>query len=94
MAEKAFDDRMIIFADGSSGEYDAVILATGYRPDLRRLLPDCSDLLTEEGAPLRSGPDSGRDGLFFCSYRVSPTGQFREIGIEARGIADAAMRSR
>jgi len=29
----------------------------------------------------------GKDGLYFCGYWVSPTGQIREIGLDARKIA-------
>src|ERR1700743_1165177 len=30
----------VVFADATSGKFDAIILATGFRPDLRRLIPD------------------------------------------------------
>jgi hypothetical protein len=30
----------VVFADRTTENFDAVILATGFRPDLRRLLPD------------------------------------------------------
>ncbi|MGV6847743.1 MAG: flavin-containing monooxygenase [Marinibacterium sp.] len=79
----------VTYRDGEAEDCDAILLATGYRPDLRKLLPDCADLLSPGGQPVSSGADSGRDGLFFCSYRVSPTGQLREIGIEAAAIAEA-----
>ena len=89
---QSFEDQTAVFEDGSHGKFDAVILATGFRSDLRKLLPDCSDLLTQDGAPKLSGGSSGRDGMFFCSYRASPTGQLREIGLEANAIADSALR--
>lgn len=89
---QSFEDQTAVFEDGSHGKFDAVILATGFRSDLRKLLPDCSDLLTHDGAPKLSGGSSGRDGMFFCSYRASPTGQLREIGLEANAIADSALR--
>ncbi|WP_088626059.1 NAD(P)/FAD-dependent oxidoreductase [Oceanicola sp. 22II-s10i] len=83
-----FDGWTISFADGRAEDYDAVILATGYRPDLRSLLPDAQDLLDAGGAPLASGADSGRDGLYFCSFRQSPYGQLYNMGREAEAIAD------
>ena len=91
-AIKQFEQSQVEFVDGSKETFDAVILGTGFQPDLSRLIPDLTDLLTQEGAPRASGALSGRDGLFFCSYIASPTGQLREIGIEARGIAAAVAR--
>lgn len=85
-----FDGGVVVFTDGTHAAFDAVILATGYRPDLRPLLPDVEGVLDEAGLPRVSGGSTARPGLFFCSFRVAPTGQLREIGIEARRIAKQA----
>ena len=29
----------------------------------------------------------GKDGLYFCGYWISPTGQIREISLDAKKIA-------
>ena len=65
------------------------ILATGFHPDLRTLLPEATRVLSGSGAPLVSGRATAEAGLFFCGAIVSPTGQLRQIAIEARSIADA-----
>ena len=70
--------------------FDAIILATGFRPDLRSLLPDAKGALNAAGAPLVSGRATSELGLFFCGAIPSALGQFRQIGIEASRIADAA----
>lgn len=70
--------------------FDAVILATGFRPDLQPLLPDAPDTLDAQGRPRVTGQSSSATGLFFCGQHPSPTGQLREIGIEARRIARLA----
>jgi cation diffusion facilitator CzcD-associated flavoprotein CzcO len=70
--------------------FDAVILATGFRPDLRALLPDAKDVLNATGAPLVSGQMTAEPGLFFCGAIPSALGQFRQIGVEATRIAAAA----
>ena len=70
--------------------FDAVILATGFRPDLRPLLPDVKGVLSDTGEPLVERRPTAEPGLFFCGAIASPTGQLREIGIEATRIADAA----
>ena len=83
------DGGQIHFADGASSGFDGIVLATGYKPDLREMLPDHGALLGETGAPATSGAKSGADGLFFCGYKVVPTGHLREIAIEAGEIADS-----
>ncbi|MEO8810929.1 MAG: NAD(P)/FAD-dependent oxidoreductase [Rhodanobacter sp.] len=76
----------VAFADGAQ-PFDAVILATGFRPDLRALLPGSPDVLDARGLPLVTGRATSEPGLFFCGQRVVATGQLREIGIEATRIA-------
>jgi cation diffusion facilitator CzcD-associated flavoprotein CzcO len=82
----------VVFADGRSEKFDAIILATGFRPDLRRLIPDVGGVLDKHGMPLVTGQATNAPGLYFCGQITSPTGQLREIGLEARRIADAAKR--
>jgi hypothetical protein len=42
------------------------------------------------GMPLATGRATSLPGLYFCGQITSPTGQLREIGLEAQRIADAA----
>ena len=83
-----FEGAEAVFADGRRQAVDAVVLATGYDCDLRPLLPDAGAALDARGRPLVSGGPSGVPGLWFCSYRVTPSGQFRQAGVEARAIAE------
>jgi cation diffusion facilitator CzcD-associated flavoprotein CzcO len=78
----------VVFADGKQEAFDAVILATGFRPDLRRLLPGL-DVFDAQGMPRVTGKPSA-PGLYFCGQITVPTGQLREISIEAEQIADSA----
>ncbi len=90
----SFGPKTVAFAKSSPEPFDAVILATGFRPDLRALLPYARGVLSDAGRPLVSGRPTAEPGLFFCGAITSPTGQLREIGIEARRIADAAAADR
>ncbi|HUI61575.1 MAG TPA: hypothetical protein VLX90_15210, partial [Steroidobacteraceae bacterium] len=63
----------VIFDDGRPRRFDALVLATGFRPGLERLL--------------EPGISASAPGLHFCGFKVTPTGMFREIGIEAERIA-------
>ena len=78
------------FKQSPAERFDAIVLATGFRPDLRVLLPDAKGVLNAAGAPLVSGRATAEPGLFFCGAIPSALGQFRQIGIEATRIAAAA----
>jgi cation diffusion facilitator CzcD-associated flavoprotein CzcO len=80
----------VVFSETGPEAFDAIILATGFRPDLRALLPDAACVLDPVGKPLVSGKSTSAPGLFFCGAIASPTGQLREIGIEAERIAKLA----
>jgi cation diffusion facilitator CzcD-associated flavoprotein CzcO len=80
----------VVFADGKSEPFDAIILATGFRPDLRRLIPGNDGLFGPLGLPRVTGKPSAMPGLYFCGQITVPTGQLREIGIEAKRIAASA----
>ena len=81
-----------MFADATQEKFDAIILATGFRPDLRQLIPDVDGVFDAHGMPLVTGRATAAPGLYFCGQITAPTGQFREIGLEARRIADDARR--
>jgi indole-3-pyruvate monooxygenase len=72
------------FADGSDEAFDAVVLATGFRPALAEIV-DVPGILDDDGLPR---PDA-LPGLFFVGYRNVATGLLREIGIEAEAAAKA-----
>lgn len=82
----------VAFADATLEKFDAVILATGFQPDLRRLIPDVEGVFDRQGMPLQTGRATNAPGLYFCGQTTSPTGQLREIGLEAQRIADSARR--
>ena len=80
----------VVFSDQAVQKFDAVILATGFRPDLRELLPNVNGVLSREGKPLVTGRATNERGLYFCGLVASATGQLREIGLEARRISELA----
>ncbi len=83
----------VVFVDSPAEPFDSLILATGFRPDLRQLLPNTRGVFDAHGMPLVTGQATAEPGLFFCGLIASPTGQLREIGIEARRIAQIAAAS-
>lgn len=81
------------FVDGRTESFEAIILATGYRPALDRLIDGFEHISDERGRPHRFGAETGVAGLFFVGFRNTPTGALREIAIEAPRVA-AAIRER
>jgi len=78
----------VLFTNGSTRRFDAVVLATGYRPGLDAFLENAASVCDERGVPLASGDRTALPGLYFCGFRVTATGLLREIGLEARRIAE------
>lgn len=80
------NDRNVVFQGGNTEKFDAIVLATGFRPALEDFLPDYEELFGE-GGPTDGRIHPHRDGLYFCGFHVVPTGHLREIGLEAQSIA-------
>lgn len=78
----------VAFSDGRERAFDAVVLATGYRPEVSELIPQVDETVAPGGAPVASGQEL-LPGLYVCGFYVSRTGMLREIGIEARRIAES-----
>jgi indole-3-pyruvate monooxygenase len=76
----------VAFTDGTTAEYDAVVLATGYTPVLDFLPPGIAPAGNAQALP-REGREA-KPGLFFCGFDVAVTGMLRQIGIEAEAIAE------
>ena len=72
-----FDGAEARFVDGRAARFDAVVLATGYRPRL--------DFLA--GAPSPGASEARAQRLHYCGFDVVATGMLRQIAIEARAIA-------
>ena len=68
-----------------SETFDAIILATGFRPDLRRLIPDVDGVFDAHGMPLVTGQATSAPGLYFCGQITSPTGRSARLPAEAIG---------
>ena len=86
-----FTETGALFADGGADEFDAVVLATGYRPALEDIVA-VPGVLDDEGYP-RDWKGSAHPGLFFVGYQQPSTGLLREIAIQAEAVAAAIARA-
>lgn len=82
-----FTEDGVIFSDGKSQPFDAVILATGYHVELNHLIKGSDTLFDSRGAPIDSGHATAKPGLYFCGFYNSASGLLRQIRIEATQIA-------
>jgi len=79
-----FTETGALFADGSSADFEAAILATGYRPALAEIV-DIPEAVGEDGGP----SERAYPGLYFVGYKQPATGLLRQIAIEAEAVAVA-----
>ncbi|HET7660823.1 MAG TPA: NAD(P)/FAD-dependent oxidoreductase [Oryzihumus sp.] len=90
-----FDGSRVLLADGSAVEPEVVIAATGYRRGLEPLVGHLG-VLDRTGRPVPRGARTlpGAPGLYFVGFTNPVSGMFREIGIEAGGVARAVGEGR
>jgi putative flavoprotein involved in K+ transport len=87
-AVEGFDGPSVRLRDGSAIQPEVVVAATGYRPGLEPLLGPLG-VLDHEGWPRAHGPEEVPEapGLHFIGFSTPPTGNLREMAIDARRIA-------
>jgi len=87
-AVEGFDGRRVLLKGGGSVEPDVVVAATGYRPGLEPLVGHLG-VLDANGSPRTHGPAEMPEapGLHFVGFSNPPTGNLREMSIDARRIA-------
>lgn len=83
-----FESHGVRYADGRDAEYDAIILATGFRPALGYL--DGLVTLDERGFPAREGVvrSVDRRNLFFVGFRYTVAGTLNNIRRDAPVAAE------
>lgn len=90
---KIYDDidhiegKSIYFKGGKKEAFDAIIAGIGYDRDCTETVK--VDKRRFEDLQVCAGRQKyfGKDGLYFCGYWISPTGQIREIASDAQKIA-------
>ena len=86
----------VAFTDGSERSFDAVILATGYRPGLAPVLGDdlSARILNGRGYPKRLWFDeSDLQGLYFLGFTTPLTGIIYNLTIDSETIAQHVVKN-
>jgi len=86
-----FTETGAVFADGTAGEFQAAVLATGYRPALDELVA-VPGVLDDDGYPRDWRGGGACPNLFFVGYENVSTGLLLEIAIQAEAVAAALAR--
>ena len=81
-----------VFADGSEAAFEAVVLATGFRPALDEIV-DVPGALDEDGHPRDWRGGGACANLFFVGFEIVPTGHLREIALRAEAVAAEIARA-
>jgi len=86
----------VVFQSSSEEKFDAVIFATGFRTDLRSMLPDARHALDADGYPRVSGAPSGAPGLFSAAQSCPRPARFARPELrpsESRASPSAASQT-
>lgn len=77
----------VTFGDGESAGFDAIVAGIGYERNHSPIVEVGSRRFEDLRVSVDKQQYFGEDGLYFCGYWISPTGQIREIAKDARKIA-------
>lgn len=83
------------FTDGREEAFDAVIMATGYRPALERLFPGMELEVDGNGMPLQVQGQGEFAGIHFVGFDLrQPGGLLRTIASQALAVAETIASQR
>ncbi|MBK8053411.1 MAG: NAD(P)/FAD-dependent oxidoreductase [Saprospiraceae bacterium] len=81
------DRNTVTFTDGKNDKFDSIVAAIGYDKGFEGNFIKVEKSRFED---LKVSVDNqkyfGKDGLYFCGFWISPTGQIREISLDAQKI--------
>jgi len=89
------ENKTVYFSDGKINDFDAIVAAIGYHKGFEDNVLHV-DKSRFEDLNVNAGKQKyfGKDGLYFCGFFISPTGQIREIALDAQKIAGDIIKKR
>lgn len=84
----------IEFTDGRRETADSIVACIGYYRDYASFLHVDASRFADLTNSIARQQYFGKDGLYFCGYRISPVGQINEISGNAVAIARHIVRNR
>lgn len=87
------EGNVVHFKQGEPQRFDAIIACIGYSQDEIKIIEVDRDRFEDLRVSANRQRYFGKDGLYFCGYYISPTGQIREITADARKIGKDIRRN-
>ncbi len=88
------ENKTVFFKEGKKDEFDAIVAAIGYHKGYEQdLLQVDKNRFEDLNVSVDKQKYFGKDGLYFCGFYISPTGQIREIGMDAQKIAKSIAKN-
>jgi indole-3-pyruvate monooxygenase len=81
------EGRTVIFSDGKKEDFDVLVAAIGYDRNYAEILEVGDERYEDLRVSAGRQKYFGREGLYFCGFWIGPTGQIREIALDAQRIA-------
>ena len=86
---ESLDGKRISFTDGTTSDYDIIILATGYKSGIASLVPAADRMLDYAGNPRKLIGTDDLDGLYFLGFdNYRPGGILGIINTDSKKIAE------
>ena len=83
------------FSSGKKEDFDGIVAGIGYDNGHAGIVDVDPSRFEDLKHPVNKQKYFGKDGLYFCGFWIAPTGQIREIGLDARKIAkDIALKEK
>ncbi len=80
-------DKTIYFSENRQADFDAIVAAIGYYRDYAEIIHVDKNRFEDLKVSVNKQKYFGKDGLYFCGFWIAPTGQIREIALDAKKIA-------
>lgn len=81
------EGKTVYFTDGRKEDFDAIVAGIGFYRDYAEIVHVDKSRFEDLKQPVNKQQYFGKDGLYFCGFWVAPTGQIREIALDAQKIA-------
>ena len=82
----------VYFKDGKKENFDAIVACIGYYRDYAKIISVDTKRFDDLKRSIHKQKYFGKDGLYFCGFRIAATGQIREIASNAKKIAKDIMQ--
>jgi len=89
------EGKAVYFKNWKKEEFDSIVAGIGYYRDYDKIIDVDRSRFEDLNQPVDKQKYFGKDGLYFCGFWISPTGQIREISLDAKKIAkDIALKEK